>query len=165
MTSYLPTLIIRPIIYGNDLFRSTLGSLSWGPAVSVSKAAVNSALGKIENGTLIITDKVTGQIELYGARLGKDDCKMANGLSSKERAINRKVELVVLNESFWVRVFLFGDMGFAEAYMLGEIECSNLTAFFEVCAMRPLGASKSDKKLMCLSCSFPIVTNYQMRQL
>jgi cyclopropane-fatty-acyl-phospholipid synthase len=45
----------------------------------------------------------------------------------------RKVELVVKKEAFWVRLFLFADMGFAEAYMLGEVECEDLTSFFQVC--------------------------------
>ena len=44
----------------------------------------------------------------------------------------RKVELVVKKEAFWVRLFLFADMGFAESYMLGDFECSDLTGFFEV---------------------------------
>lgn len=43
-----------------------------------------------------------------------------------------RVELVIHSEAFWMRVFLFSDMGFAEAYMLGEIECSDLTAFFQL---------------------------------
>jgi cyclopropane-fatty-acyl-phospholipid synthase len=37
-------------------------------------------------------------------------------------------------------LFLFADMGFAESYMLGEFECSDLTSFFEVnIAFRILG--------------------------
>ncbi|ROV95219.1 hypothetical protein VMCG_08544 [Cytospora schulzeri] len=37
----------------------------------------------------------------------------------------------VLNESFWLRVLLFGDIGFAESYMLHEISTTDLTAVFE----------------------------------
>ena len=40
--------------------------------------------------------------------------------------------MTVKKEAFWVRMFLFADMGFAESYMLGEVECNNLTGFFEV---------------------------------
>ncbi len=43
-----------------------------------------------------------------------------------------RVELVVKKEAFWMRLFLFADMGFAEAYMLGDVECADLTAFFQV---------------------------------
>lgn len=41
-------------------------------------------------------------------------------------------ELRVLNDLFWVRLLLFADMGFAESYMLGEVSCSDLTAFFKL---------------------------------
>lgn len=37
----------------------------------------------------------------------------------------------VHNELFWLRVLVFGDVGFAESYMLREITTSNLTAVFE----------------------------------
>lgn len=37
----------------------------------------------------------------------------------------------VHNEVFWLRVLLFGDMGFAQSYMLREISTPSLTAVFE----------------------------------
>ncbi|OAA68325.1 cyclopropane-fatty-acyl-phospholipid synthase [Niveomyces insectorum RCEF 264] len=43
-----------------------------------------------------------------------------------------RVQLVVRSDAFWMRVFLFADMGFAEAYMLGEVECADLTSFFQL---------------------------------
>ena len=41
-------------------------------------------------------------------------------------------ELHVLNDLFWVRLLVFADMGFAESYMLGEVTCSDITAFFKL---------------------------------
>jgi cyclopropane-fatty-acyl-phospholipid synthase len=41
-------------------------------------------------------------------------------------------ELRVLNDLFWVRLLLFADMGFAESYMLGEVACPDITAFFKL---------------------------------
>lgn len=38
----------------------------------------------------------------------------------------------MLNDLFWVRLLLFADMGFAESYMLGEVSCTDLTAFFKL---------------------------------
>lgn len=35
------------------------------------------------------------------------------------------------NEVFWLRVLLFGDMGFAQSYMLQEFSTADLTAVFE----------------------------------
>lgn len=37
----------------------------------------------------------------------------------------------VLDEFFWLRVLLFGDIGFSESYMLHEISTTELTAVFE----------------------------------
>lgn len=119
MTSYLPTTITAPLSRGNDLIRSTIGGFSWGPALSVSKAAVKSLFGRIEIGSLVVVDQATGQTLTYGEKADQDA-----GL---------RVKLVVKKEAFWVRLFLFADMGFAESFMLGEVECEDLTAFFEVC--------------------------------
>ena len=45
-----------------------------------------------------------------------------------------KAELRVLNDSFWVRLCAMGDLGFAEAYMYGDVECDDLVSLFKVCA-------------------------------
>lgn len=37
----------------------------------------------------------------------------------------------VLDDVFWLRVVIFGDIGFAESYMLQEISITNLTAVFD----------------------------------
>ena len=71
-------------------------------------------------------DEVAGTKIVYGQLPVK-----VNGANLPRRANNvPRVELVVKKESFWLRLFLFADMGFSEAYMLREIDCSDLTAFF-----------------------------------
>ncbi|KAK6599917.1 cyclopropane-fatty-acyl-phospholipid synthase [Botrytis cinerea] len=106
------------------------------PSLSVSKAAVTSLFGRIERGTLLVTDAETGKTISYGAKIAKEH--KANGVNgvngnhnSRKAGAARKIELRVINQAFWVRLFLFADMGFAEAYMLGEVECDDLTGFFE----------------------------------
>jgi cyclopropane-fatty-acyl-phospholipid synthase len=137
MTSYIPKAVTQPLAQSADFIRSALGGVSWGPAVSVSKAAVVSLLGRIEVGQLIIRDETTGQILSYGQKIAKEHSKKVNGVNGvngtkKTSKGVRRAELVVKKEAFWVRLFLFGDMGFAEAYMLGDIECEDLPSFFEV---------------------------------
>ena len=130
---------MKPLSQGTDLLRSTLGSISFGPALSLSKAAVVSLFSKIEAGTLVVTDLTTGTTSSYGQKIAKEHKKATNGVNGvngrhgtkKTREVS-KVELLVKKETFWVRLFLFGDMGFAEAYMLGEVECADLTGFFKV---------------------------------
>ena len=141
MTSYLPAIVTKPLSYGTDLLRSTLGSISFGPVLSISQAAVISIFSNIEVGTLIVTDSTTGTTRSYGQKIAKEHKKTTssvngvNGRHGTKKAGNvRKVELLVKKETFWVRLFLFADMGFAEAYMLGEVECADLTGFFQVSA-------------------------------
>lgn len=79
-------------------------------------------------------DETTGETKSYGQKIAKGHSKMTNGINGtrKKRAGIGKVELIVRKEVFWVRLFVFADMGFAEAYMLGEVECADLTGFFQV---------------------------------
>lgn len=44
-------------------------------------------------------------------------------------------EFRVLNPTFWIRLCLMSDLGFAEAYMYGDAECNDLSTLFKV---RPL---------------------------
>jgi cyclopropane-fatty-acyl-phospholipid synthase len=43
-----------------------------------------------------------------------------------------KAELRVINDVFWVRLCTMGDLGFAESYMYGEVECDDLVSLFQV---------------------------------
>lgn len=137
MTSYLPTIISKPLARGTDLLRGAIGGVSWGPVLSVSKTAVTSLFSRIEVGQLIINDETTEEILVYGQKIAKEHSKKTNGVNgvngTKKTGGVRKVEISVKAEAFWVRLFLFADMGFAEAYMLGDFECADLTGFFEVC--------------------------------
>ncbi|KAL6719135.1 hypothetical protein ACLMJK_003372 [Lecanora helva] len=96
---------------------TTVGSFTWGPFVKLSRNIVLSLLGRIETGNLIIVDSDRTVIKC-GSSDGKDGSPHA--------------ELMILKETFWVRALLFADMGFAESFMLGEIACLDLVAFFRV---------------------------------
>ena len=50
----------------------------------------------------------------------------------------RTAEIRVLNDAFWLRLCLMGDLGFSEAYMYSEVECDDLVSLFQV---RPPPAS------------------------
>ncbi len=136
MASYLPSAITKPLGRGTDFLRGALGGLTWGPGVTVSKTVVTSMFSRIEVGQLTIIDDITGQTTSYGQKIAKEHSKMSNGVNgTKKSGGMKKVELVIKREAFWVRLFLFADMGFAESYMLGDFECSDLTGFFEVCGL------------------------------
>ena len=133
----------RPVYRGATFLRGKLGNFTWGPGLAIAKPAVRSIFSTIQVGTLLLIDETTGGRYLYGQPLGpgkfenpteaNDFTGLTNGIPGvrKATAIPR-VELVVKSEAFWMRTFLFADMGFAEAYMLGEVECADLTSFFQL---------------------------------
>jgi hypothetical protein len=43
-----------------------------------------------------------------------------------------KAELRVVNDAFWIRLCTMGDLGFAEAYMYGDVVCDDLVTLFHV---------------------------------
>ena len=48
------------------------------------------------------------------------------------RRPNLKAELRVLSDIFWLRLCAAGDLGFAEAYMFGDVACDDLISLFQV---------------------------------
>lgn len=133
MASYLPGIITKPIAYGADMLRVSIGGISWSPFLKLSKTAVTALFGRIETGTLLVIDEATGKTESYGQKITREDRKLTSyldGPSKKSVGVGR-VELLIRKESFWVRLFLFADMGFAEAFMLGEVDCPDLASFFQ----------------------------------
>ncbi len=132
---YLPSLVKRPLSRGTELVRGAVGGLTWGPVLAVAKPAILSAFSQIEVGTLLLVDEPAGTRLVYGQKLSSsskysDIPGMTNGV--RKASPVPRVELAVKKEAFWIRLFMFADMGFAEAFMLGEIECADLTAFFQV---------------------------------
>lgn len=78
-----------------DLVRNNVGYVSWAPMVNVSRSAICALLSRIEHGQLIIVD-TDGSSLRFG-----DTTAQPRG---------KKVELIVMREAFWVRMFLFADM-------------------------------------------------------
>ncbi|KAI9725223.1 MAG: hypothetical protein M1828_003404 [Chrysothrix sp. TS-e1954] len=98
-------------------------SWSWGPLVHLARNTILSLLSKIDKGSLKITD-CNGRVTLCGA-------PQIDG-AAKRKGFAPFTELQVHKDTFWVRMLLFADMGFAESYLLGEVSCPDLTAFFEI---------------------------------
>lgn len=138
MSLNLAGLFKKSFAHGTDLFCGALGSVSWLPVLSLSKATVTSSFARIEHGTLLIIDEATGKTEAYGQKIALENRIITEGVNDKRKHGSRigKVELLIRKETFWVRLFLFADKGFAEAFMLGEIDCPDLTSFFQVGHLR-----------------------------
>ncbi|KAK0191514.1 cyclopropane-fatty-acyl-phospholipid synthase [Armillaria mellea] len=82
---------------------------SW--IASFARQSILSALtGTISSGYLIV-----------------DDAEGSHTYGSNNKGCN-VVHIKVVNDNFWLRLMLSGDLGFSEAYMIGEIELPDLRA-------------------------------------
>ncbi|KAK6447864.1 cyclopropane-fatty-acyl-phospholipid synthase [Trichoderma asperellum] len=119
-----------------DRLRSNLGSLTWTPTLRVAKSTILSVLSQIQIGTLQLVDESDQTNYVFGQRAAEASENTAMGARSQHRINNVPlVKLVIKKAEFWMRLFLFADMGFAEAYMLRDFECQDLTSFFQLFIM------------------------------
>ncbi|KAL8410959.1 hypothetical protein RB596_000567 [Gaeumannomyces avenae] len=146
----LPSLFapfLKPLARGFEAARGTVGGLTWGPALAVAKPTIEAVLRQIQTGTLVLLDEPAGRRLVFGQKpssegsrcldMGdKGQARRTNGCKTERASASGagapRVELVVKRDAFWMRLFLFADMGFAESYMLGDFECADLTAFFRL---------------------------------
>ena len=69
----------------------------------------------------IVTDKCTYEFPAGGPDAGHEELH---------------AELRVINDAFWVRLCTMGALGFAEAYMFGDVVCEDLISIFLVSTIR-----------------------------
>ncbi|KAI7156051.1 cyclopropane-fatty-acyl-phospholipid synthase [Hortaea werneckii] len=119
--------LLSPLTDRATALATYAGSYAWPPLLSFSRAAILNLLKQIQVGSLQITD-TDGTLTVCGSP------RRASAATETEKSVytTPHAELRVLNDLFWVRLAIFADMGFAESYMLGEVECPDLTAFFKV---------------------------------
>lgn len=56
--------------------------------------------------------------------------------AEKEYARGNIAELRVVSDVFWIRLCAMGALGFAEAYMYGDVQCDDLIAVFQAGVIR-----------------------------
>ncbi|KAM0716087.1 hypothetical protein Q7P37_008601 [Cladosporium fusiforme] len=117
--------VLSPLTDSANALASYAGSYALPPLLSVSRSAILSLLKNIQIGSLSVHD-TDGSVTICGSP------RRVDGQDEKNVYAIPHVELRVLNDLFWVRLLLFADMGFAESYMLGEVACPDITAFFKL---------------------------------
>ena len=117
--------VLSPITDTANALASYAGAYALPPLLSVSRSAILSLLRNIQVGSLTVYD-TDGTVTTCGSprRVDSQDNKTVHSAAH--------TELRVLSDMFWVRLLLFADMGFAESYMLGEVACPDITAFFKL---------------------------------
>ncbi|KAH9820281.1 Mycolic acid cyclopropane synthetase-domain-containing protein [Melampsora americana] len=106
------------LVYFNRAFdglKESLVNRARGPLVLLARTTIIALMEKISVGELrVLTEQ---GIYTFGKTTVED------GL---------RAEIRVINDAFWVRMFMLSDLGFAEAYMVGDIQVSNLDALFKM---------------------------------
>ncbi|KAF5382311.1 hypothetical protein D9757_008471 [Collybiopsis confluens] len=90
----------------------------WTPIARISEAAVVALMRNISQGQI----KVFTFSHIYTFPAHSRDQHEHEG----------KAELRVVNDVFWFRLCAMGDLGFAEAYMYGDVECDDLVSLFQI---------------------------------
>ena len=118
----------------------TVFNTGWSPLARLAEAAVVSYVQKSQSGPSRMPadidrhDRLMQRItkghlrvltfeHIYNFPAVSNDCNTALDLKS---------ELRVINNVFWIRLCAMGDLGFAEAYMYGDVECDDLVSLFQV---------------------------------
>ncbi|PSR90614.1 cyclopropane-fatty-acyl-phospholipid synthase [Coniella lustricola] len=130
--SPLPDFVTRPAGQWLESARGTVGGITWGPSLKAAKWAVHSLFSNVEFGTLIVLDEMDGTSNIYSGNHAASNTQEKPASGPERLTSPPRVELVVKKSAFWMRLVLFADMGFAESFMLGEVECNDLTDFFQL---------------------------------
>ncbi|EMD31380.1 hypothetical protein CERSUDRAFT_119769 [Gelatoporia subvermispora B] len=112
--SYVPAFVSAALGKAQQAFADATSA----PLCSLSETAVVSLLKNITNGQLNI--QTPSRTYSFPEKLSSD--------GSQTDLL--QVQLTVRNPTFWLRLAAMGDLGFAEAYMYGEVECDDLIKVF-----------------------------------
>lgn len=107
-------------------------------------------MSKLTRGQLTILEP-SGKAHKFGSPqiYDKSDYPNPDKSATPSAADSLEVTLTVKKDAFWVRMLLQSDLGFAESYMDGEVECSDLAGMFQVsfCEGRVTAELEADPSL------------------
>lgn len=116
---------------------SLASTTSWTPLVRISRAAVTSLFKRLQVGELEVRTREGvwrfGDPTLVRAKANNAPTHSAGVKPAPfgEKPTIR-ASMDVKNDAFWVRMFVGADLGFAEAFMCGDVETPDLGACFQV---------------------------------
>ncbi|CUA75126.1 cyclopropane-fatty-acyl-phospholipid synthase [Rhizoctonia solani] len=95
-----------------------VASVGWTPLARLAESGVVALMQRITIGHL----RVLTESHIYNfPPLGSEGVQ--DGPSA---------ELRVVKDSFWIRLVTMSDLGFAEAFMYGDVECDDLVTLFKI---------------------------------
>ncbi|KAK7691989.1 hypothetical protein QCA50_005394 [Cerrena zonata] len=131
--SFVPSLLDRVWNAATENVFSFIQSNEWMEAVSrLAEAAVVNVFSNITVGQLVIVTpekRYAFPADYSGANLSDENA-----------------EIRVIKSTFWVRLALMSDLGFAEAFMFGEADCDNLPSLFRLFLRNRTAISSLDSR-------------------
>ncbi|KAG5652823.1 hypothetical protein H0H81_003539 [Sphagnurus paluster] len=121
----------------------------WRPVTRLAEAAVISLMGNITSGQLRV---LTFSNIFTFPNVTEHTAGQEGGF---------KAELRVVNDVFWVRLCTMSDLGFAEAYMYGDVECDDLVSLFQIFLSNKENLSNLDSRLSYLFTLPQKITSYR----
>ncbi|KAG6377107.1 S-adenosyl-L-methionine-dependent methyltransferase [Boletus reticuloceps] len=125
------------VAWADDAWTSLIQQIfhyGWTPLARLARTAVLSLMQRIARGSLrVITPK---DVHQFPTVKSADD--------PRESRDEPKAELRVIKDVFWLRLFAMADLGFAEAYMFGEVECDDLVSLFKIFILNRQNMSELD---------------------
>ncbi|KAF8710274.1 cellobiose dehydrogenase, partial [Rhizoctonia solani] len=95
-----------------------VASVGWTPLARLAESGVVALMQKITVGHLrVLTESHIYNFPPHGSE----------GIQDGPSA-----ELRVVKDSFWIRLVTMSDLGFAEAFMYGDVECDDLVTLFKI---------------------------------
>ncbi|KEP53013.1 cyclopropane-fatty-acyl-phospholipid synthase [Rhizoctonia solani 123E] len=95
-----------------------VASVGWTPLARLAESGVVALMQRITIGRLrLLTESHIYNFPALGSE-GVQDGPSA--------------ELRVVKDSFWIRLVTMSDLGFAEAFMYGDVECDDLVTLFKI---------------------------------
>ncbi|RDB15277.1 Tuberculostearic acid methyltransferase UfaA1 [Hypsizygus marmoreus] len=123
----------------------------WKPVARLAEAAVIALMENITNGQL----RVLTYSHIYKFPV------VSNQAQDVEEEKEFRAELRVVNDQFWVRLCAMSDLGFAEAYMYGDVECDDLVSLFHIFLDNRENLSNLDSKISYLFTLPQKITSYR----
>ncbi|KAG8731927.1 hypothetical protein FRC10_001359 [Ceratobasidium sp. 414] len=118
-----------------------IASVSWTPLARLAESGVVALMQRITVGHL----RVLTSSHIYNFPALEDGVAQEGPCA----------ELRVVKDSFWIRLATMSDLGFAEAFMYGDVECDDLVTLFKIFLLNRENLAEMQSSVASLLFNFP----------
>ncbi|KAG9078557.1 hypothetical protein FS749_009402, partial [Ceratobasidium sp. UAMH 11750] len=118
-----------------------IASASWTPLARLAESGVVALMQRITIGHL----RVLTSSHIYNFPALEDSIVQEGPCA----------ELRVVKDSFWIRLATMSDLGFAEAFMYGDVECDDLVTLFKIFLLNRENLAEMQSSIASLLFNFP----------